>query len=199
MQAPGGGGGAGGWTQGKPADWDSAFLRGPTFRPKVPPPVRQEPRTGLAPAQRPDLASASHLGLATSLGNKAGTGLTRLSLPSLQLCGREGASPGRGDQLRAHVHVDTCPLCRATRPRACTCRPAVASPWPACAHRLTHMCAQCLGVGASLPLWTRWPARQVLETKVGRVVGTQVGRPAADARLPTWCSSGRACKPSVGT
>lgn len=110
------------WPRTKPGEADSAsrsppslgsaFLMGPTFRPKLPALARQEARTPApTPAQHSDLASASYLGLAVSLGNQAEAGPIRLPFPSLQLCVREGASLGYRSQLRACVHVDTRVLC----------------------------------------------------------------------------------------
>lgn len=130
---------------------------------------------GTAPGQRSGLASAAHLGLATSPGNEAEASWTRLPLPSV--AGQEGGL--RGPAPCAWTRGRTRLLHTATLPPAHTRRPAAARPLPG-AHTGPSTRAQphtrlhsCVSGPLSATLGTAAPQRS--SSQLGRVTGTNTG------------------------
>lgn len=84
---------------------------------------------GTAPGQHSGLASASHLGLASSLGNEAEARPTCFPLPSA-VGRREGTREGGGASSGRVYTWARAPSAHSPLPAAHTCRPAAATPLP---------------------------------------------------------------------
>lgn len=164
-----------------PPDLGSAFLMGANLPSEVATIGRTgSTNPGTAPGQHSGLASASHLGLASSLGNEAEASPTCFPLPSA-VGRREGTREGGGASSR---RVDTwtrVPSAHSTLPAAHTCRPAAATPLPPAhtgpstrAKPHTRLHTRVSGP-LSATLGTTAPQSGSSEPRPGRVTVTNVG------------------------
>ena len=144
------------------------------------------------------LASASHLGLAASLGSKAEVSPADSLLPGLQLCWREGAGLGLGAPLRVCVR-----MCSATRPLhtlPCALRLTRAAPHP----QALHMCeavhtASCWSAGVRGTTLRGWP-QPCSRAPWPRSAGPQTAAEEGDGEGRAACSGlrpGRGLPPTL--